>query len=387
MSTSLDPATLEALPACAWTADADGVIDWTNAEFARFLGQGAQALATDGWRAVVHAGDWPRVDAAWRASLRSGEPFAVTARLLSTGAGRYRWHLCRARRVEAEGGPRWVGLNADIDASYREIEQKHASIERLRVERERFRAVFADCPVAITVYEGIDHRIVMMNRANERVVGGRNLEGRTLASAFPEMVEQGLIALLDHVLETGEPYVAHEHPLTFDRRGDGRAETGYFDFSLQALTDGAGHRYGILACGVDMTEQVLARRQVERLAAEREAVLAQLGEGLILTDIEGRITFVNDVARRLHGVAHLDVMPDAYARAYSLLREDGAPYPSDELPLARAVRHGETVAGARWRIRRPDGSEVLAEGTARPVVDAGGARIGAMLMLHEAVTG
>jgi PAS domain S-box-containing protein len=112
-------------------------------------------------------------------------------------------------------------------------------------------------------------------------------------------------------------------------------------------------------------------------------VLAQLDDGLILTDAEGRITFVNDLARELHGVAELDVTPDAYSETYSLLREDGTPYPSDELPLTRAVRQGCVVTGTRWRIRRPDGVVALVEGDARPVTDAAGQRLGAMLTLRR----
>ena len=113
------------------------------------------------------------------------------------------------------------------------------------------------------------------------------------------------------------------------------------------------------------------------------AALAQLAEGVIVTDAAGRISFVNEAAVRLHGVARLDVAPDAYADTYHLLTEDGHPYPSTELPLARAVLRGETVIDARWRIRRPDGTEVLAVGSARPVVDADGRRAGAVLTLRD----
>lgn len=81
--------------------------------------------------------------------------------------------------------------------------------------------------------------------------------------------------------------------------------------------------------------------------AEHSAVLAQLAEGVIVTDAAGRITFVNDASARIHGVARLDVPPDAYGETYQLLTENGNIYPSTELPLARAVLQGETVTDAR----------------------------------------
>ncbi|GGK40884.1 PAS domain S-box protein [Salinarimonas ramus] len=118
-------------------------------------------------------------------------------------------------------------------------------------------------------------------------------------------------------------------------------------------------------------------------AMQRDAILAQLAEGIIVADAQGRITFVNDAAERLHGTKLLGVAPDAYSDAYSLLTEDGAPHPSQDLPLARAVLHGERVEEARWRIRRPDGSEVVAIGSARPILSPDGTRTGAVLTVRD----
>ncbi len=127
----------------------------------------------------------------------------------------------------------------------------------------------------------------------------------------------------------------------------------------------------------------LTTARAERLAAERAAILGQLAEGVIVTDRAGRITFVNEAAARLHGVTRLDVEPDAYSETYHLLTLEGEPYPPDRLPLARAVRDGEVVFDERWRIRRPGGDEVLAIGGARPVLDAAGGQVGAVLTLRD----
>lgn len=114
-----------------------------------------------------------------------------------------------------------------------------------------------------------------------------------------------------------------------------------------------------------------------------EAVLAQLQEGVIITDQHGRIIFVNEAAKRIHGVARLDVTPDDYSDMYHLFTEDGEPYPPEELPLTRAVRLGEAVIEQRWRIRRADGVEVLAIGNATPVYASDGAQIGSVLTIRD----
>ncbi|HEX8222818.1 MAG TPA: PAS domain S-box protein [Allosphingosinicella sp.] len=112
------------------------------------------------------------------------------------------------------------------------------------------------------------------------------------------------------------------------------------------------------------------------------AVLEQIPDGVIVADRDGRIVFVNEAADRLHGVRSLGVGPEAYSSAYGLFTLSGEPYPPAELPLARAAR-GETVSEARWRIRRPDGRDLVAIGNARPYYDSAGIQQGAILTLRD----
>jgi PAS domain S-box-containing protein len=126
-----------------------------------------------------------------------------------------------------------------------------------------------------------------------------------------------------------------------------------------------------------------ARDEVARISMERDAVLDQIAEGVIFTDTEGIITFVNAAASRLHGVAELAVSVKDYTKTYRLLTMQGDPYPPEDLPLARAVLHGETVADAQWRIRHPNGLEIIAQGSATPVVADDGVGIGAVLTFRD----
>jgi len=243
--------------------------------------------------------------------------------------------------------------------------------------------VIATAPIAISVTRGPEHRFEIVNQCARELLDGRDVEGMTLQNAFPELMEQGFGALLDGVYTTGSPYQAKEMPVRF-RRGAGDEYTfGLFDVAYHPLRDMNGQINGILCISVEVTEHVETRRLIEEMAREREAILAQLAEGVISADREGRIRFVNEAARALHGRATLDVGPEEYADRYELLREDGTPITTDELPLTRAVRQRETVTGARWRIRRPDGTVVLVEGSATPVSLDNGESAGAVLTMHE----
>jgi PAS domain S-box-containing protein len=119
------------------------------------------------------------------------------------------------------------------------------------------------------------------------------------------------------------------------------------------------------------------------LPAEQATVLGQLREGVMLTDREGRIGFINEAAGRFLGVAQQGTLPADYSRVFHVVTEDGEPYPSCELPLARAVLRGETVTDARWGVLRPDGTRRVASGSAQPLFDADGVMTGAVLTFHD----
>lgn len=285
--------------------------------------------------------------------------------------GLYAWHAVRV--VPSKGG--MLLFSRDIS-------------DRMRALREEavkagIRSVLENVPVAITITRGRDHRIEMQNQMSLRLLNGRKVEGMLLKNALPEVEEHGFLVLLDEVYRTGKPFEGKEMPLRYDRDGSGEPYDACFDVIYQPLYETDGQVSGIVHLGVDVTEQVKKRQLLSRFAAERDATLRQLVEGVILTDAEGRITFVNEAARTLHGVAALDVPPELYTQTYSLLTEQGEPYPPRELPLARAVLAEEVTTQARWRIRRPDGSEILVEGNAQPIYDEGGRKIAAVLTLRQ----
>jgi signal transduction histidine kinase len=114
-----------------------------------------------------------------------------------------------------------------------------------------------------------------------------------------------------------------------------------------------------------------------------DAVLEQMADGVIITDATGRLRRVNPAAARMHGRAVTDVWPADWSRCYDLLRVDGAPYPPEELPLARALLRGEVVEGEEWIVRRPDATLVRLLGSAAPLRDVHGRPIGGVLVMRD----
>jgi signal transduction histidine kinase len=140
-----------------------------------------------------------------------------------------------------------------------------AAAQQQAQARETLYQVFAQTPAAICIQRGPAHRYEYANQAYQDFFPGRVLIGQPVAEALPETVDSGVVALLDHVYQTGETYYGNELPLLI-AQPDGPPQQMYFTFTHQALREN-GKIVGISTFAYNVAEQVLIRQQGE---AERE---------------------------------------------------------------------------------------------------------------------
>jgi signal transduction histidine kinase len=145
----------------------------------------------------------------------------------------------------------------------------------LELERARLAEAFRRAPSFLAVLRGPGHVFELVNDAYYAMIGHREIIGRPMVEAMPEVRGQGFIELLDHVLTTAQPYVGREVPITVVRTPGGEPEERFVDFVYQPLTEEDGSVSGIVAHGHDVTTQVMSRREVERILAESESARAE----------------------------------------------------------------------------------------------------------------
>jgi PAS domain S-box-containing protein len=209
--------------------------------------------------------------------------FAIYGRVAATGepirfdapAGRMgRWYKGYAFRVGHPDEHKVAVLFTDVTAAKAAERERERLLRALEVERARLAYVFQRAPAFLAVLRGPDHVFDLVNDAYLQLVGYRDLVGRPVWEALPEVREQGFIRLLDGVLEGGTPYVGREMPVLLARTPGAPPEERFVDFVYLPLVEADGTRTGVIAHGTDVTEPVLARREVERLLAESEAARA-----------------------------------------------------------------------------------------------------------------
>ena len=205
--------------------------------------------------------------------------FEVYGRVARTGEGvRFqngsepmgRWFDVYAFRVGAPEERRIAILFTDATATHAAARERDRLLAELSAERELLRSLILHMPAPLALLVGPEHRFDIVNAAYRRISGGgRDVTGLTPAEAFPELEGQGFFDMFDRVYETGEPWSGPETPVRYDRDGAGVQDT-WFDLRFEPVRDAEGRVVAILNFAVDVTDQVRARRQVERLLAESE---------------------------------------------------------------------------------------------------------------------
>ncbi|MDP2450402.1 MAG: PAS domain-containing protein [Polaromonas sp.] len=123
-----------------------------------------------------------------------------------------------------------------------------------RAEQERLQSLFSQAPGFIAIMRGPDHVFEIANQAYVQLTGFRDVIGKPLALALPEVVEQGFVKLLDQVFTTGEPYVGRSVRLMLNHERDAPPTEAWLDFVYQPLRDAKGAVNGVFVQGHEVTE-------------------------------------------------------------------------------------------------------------------------------------
>lgn len=128
------------------------------------------------------------------------------------------------------------------------------------------------------------------------------------------------------------------------------------------------------------------RRTYERdLLAARDlfrTTLASIGDAVIATDAEGRVTFINPIAEELSGWKHDSALGRQIDEVLTLVQEDTEA--KIENPIMRALRTGQIVGLENHTILvSKDGGRIPVDDSASPVRDASGNILGGVLVFRD----
>jgi len=134
-------------------------------------------------------------------------------------------------------------------------------------QSDDFRRLFTQAPGFMAVLTGPEHVYTFANDAYRALVGERQLVGRKVAEALPELVAQGTVETLDHVFATGEPTSLTGRRLVLQGQ-DGATHERFLDITYQPIFDTGGAITGIFIQGADQTHNVRAAARQKILVDE-----------------------------------------------------------------------------------------------------------------------
>jgi two-component system sensor histidine kinase VicK len=177
-----------------------------------------------------------------------------------------------------------VATNEELNETQRDLQK---IIHELEISEGKFRNAVERAPVAIAIFNG---RNLVLEAANERVLQfwGKTpaIIGLPLARALPELQGQSFLQLLDNVFVTGEPYYGNEALSLLEHNGELKA--GYFNFIYQPVKNEQGAVTSITMVATDVTEQVKARKEVEKAEEKTRFAIEAANVGTWFLDVETR---------------------------------------------------------------------------------------------------
>ena len=155
-------------------------------------------------------------------------------------------------------------------------------------------------PSFMVVLRGPEFIVEVANNAYYQLVGHRQLIGKSIREALPEVEERGSFELLDNVYKTGTARIGSAVPIQLQRVSGAPMELRYLNLAYQVLRGPDDAVTGIFAHGIDITERKVAEESL-RQAAEAavhqasayESTLSAVTDFVYAFDREGRFLFSN----------------------------------------------------------------------------------------------
>ena len=137
---------------------------------------------------------------------------------------------------------------------------------------EMIQNMFMNAPAFICTHKGPTHIYDLVNPSYQKIFGKRELVGKPIMVALPELVGQGIDTILDNVYNTGEIYVGMEVPV-YVAKDDGLIpEQSWFNFSYQPMYNEHKIINGILVFGYEVTEEIKGKKIQEEIKKIREFI-------------------------------------------------------------------------------------------------------------------
>ncbi|WP_345949227.1 ATP-binding protein [Mucilaginibacter sp. PAMB04274] len=189
-------------------------------------------------------------------------------------------------------------------------ESYQQSLQQLQASEDLLNQFIQQVPAGVAIYTGPDLIYKSVNPGYKQFVPNRELIGRSVLEALPELVGTPVEQALRNTYATGQNFYVHDMLIPLSDYEGGPTRDRYFAVSYLAYRDQYGKIAGLFGFALETTEQVKARKATEKLNRELQiseeslrlsVEAARLGTYSV--DLESGIVTVNEYCREIFGLA------------------------------------------------------------------------------------
>lgn len=197
-------------------------------------------------------------------------------------------------------------------------------LENNQLKPETLIELFGQAPVALAVLKGKDMIVEASNSLMLKYMGvNAEVIGRPIHEVQPLFNSPKFRKILLNVYENGVIHTGHEKRMTLIKNG---AElTSYYDFTYSPLKNTMGEITGIITIANDVTEQVLAKQENEKIEARfRNLIMEAEIPTIFFKGKELIIDIINEKAKEywkekhdLTGLPLREALPELFSQPFA----------------------------------------------------------------------
>jgi len=287
---------IELFPQVVWIADTEGRATYANEHWCDLTGLTLEQTLNQGWTRAIHPDDAEKIYLQWQKIVAQGAPWECEYRLWCARDMQYRWHSCRALplRDSSRKIARWIGMSLDIH-------DRKIAMERLVEADERLRLAVEAANIGTWDHYLNTDKVEWSPRTRE-IFGLTGDVQPSFEWFFSRIHEEDRPRVVEKLKRASDPKIRAEYDADYRfNMPDGTSR--WILARGKCFFDGEGETAQPLRTAgmvVDITERKLAEWERAMLTA----TLQHSPDFICITDLKGRIVFLNKAGQKLVGLSN-----------------------------------------------------------------------------------
>ena len=267
-----------------------------------------------------------------------------------------------------------------------EQDLRHLATESQQ-HRQLLQAVIDQTQGAVIILDGSTLRVKWINQPAREMLASEFQQqdpvGRPVEDVWPQTWVEGWADIVHQVAQTGQSHFEPEMIYSSPTRG-----ATYWRWTLTRLDTPGEQAPDLLSVLADITDEVVARKNVQQRAADLqrtvqtlETVIETIPAGVVVCDESGAVTLTNSAGKAITGG---EIRGDGRSEdnVFTLFDRSGRRLAPEELPLARALK-GQVHKHFEMILRQPGRPDKVVSTNNAPILDPQGRIIGAVTSFED----